>query len=284
MTESYDPRLTPARDDLAADFLRSAVEAPAYAKGVTRCVVAPSAPLHTGPNAEAGRATELLMGEGFVVYEDKNGWSWGQSILDDYVGYVPSETLGAPSLPVTHRVGVLRTFLYAEPDLKSQMLGPLSLGALCAPGRVEGKFSQIESGGWVFTDHLKTTADLEGDYLTTAIRFIGVPYLWGGRTSLGVDCSGLVQLALQAAGVGAPRDSDMQLLALGREIEPNPAALDRGDLVFFPGHVGIMVDNGTILHANAWEMMVSPHPLRYVVAEIAKDHDVPITGVRRMTA
>jgi cell wall-associated NlpC family hydrolase len=283
MPSSFDPRLTPARDDLAADFLRGAVVAPNYAKGITKCVTAPLAPLHTAPDAASGRATELLMGEGFIVYEEQNGWAWGQAILDDYVGYVPAQALGVTEAPVTHKVAVLRTFLYAEPDLKSQMLGTLSLGALCATGDIVDQFTQVESGAWVFTDHLKTVADLEGDYLTTAIRFIGVPYLWGGRTSLGVDCSGLLQLALQAAGVGAPRDTDMQALALGREVEPNPALMERGDLVFFPGHVGIMVDQGTLIHANAWDMMVSPHPLRFVVAEIAKKHDSPITCVKRLT-
>ena len=284
MSSSFDPRLTPARADLAADFLRGAIEATDYAKGVAKCVTAPSAPVHNAPDFAAGKSTELLMGEGFIIYEEKNGWAWGQAVLDDYVGYVPADALGLTNNPVSHKVAVLRTFLYAEPDLKSQMLGGLSLGALVATGNIHDKFTQIESGGWIFTDHLKTIADLEGDYLTTAIRFIGVPYLWGGRTSLGIDCSGLVQLALQAAGVGAPRDTDMQSLALGRDVEPNPAMMERGDLVFFPGHVGIMVDQGTLIHANAWDMMVSPHPLRFVVAEIAKEHDSPITCVRRLTS
>jgi cell wall-associated NlpC family hydrolase len=284
MSSSFDPRLTPAREDLAADFLRGAIERPNYAKGVTKCVTAGSAPLHAGPDAASGRATELLMGEGFNVYEEKDGWAWGQAMMDDYVGYVPAGALGVTEEPVTHKIGVLRTFTYTEPDLKSQMLGALSLGSLVSAGNIHDKFTQIEGGAWVFTDHLKTVADLEGDYLTTAIRFIGVPYLWGGRTSLGIDCSGLVQIALQAAGVSAPRDTDMQSLSLGRDIEPDPAIMERGDLVFFPGHVGIMVDQGTLIHANAWDMMVSPHPLRFVVAEIAKEHDSPITCVKRLTS
>ena len=283
MPNQYDPRLTPARDDLAADFLRSTVNAANYVKGATKCVAAASAPLHTSPDASSQRATELLMGEAFVVYEEKDGWAWGQALMDDYVGYVPSATLGVTDDPVSHKVAVLRTFVYAEPDLKSQMLEPLSLGSMVTAGNIHDSFTQIQNGGWIFTDHLKTVSDLEGDYLTTAIRFIGVPYLWGGRTSLGLDCSGLVQLALQAAGVGDPRDTDMQELALGREVDPNPASMERGDLVFFPGHVGIIVDQGTLLHANAWDMMVSPHPLRFVVAEIAKKQEQPITSVRRLT-
>lgn len=278
-----DPRLTPAREDLAADYLRSVIKVPHYAKGVRKQVRLSYAPLHARPDTASGRLTEALMGEGFTVYEENHGWSWGQLEADGYVGYMPSVALGDPGAPGTHKVGAIRTFIYARPDLKSQVLGAISLGATVSFAGEEGEFTAIDAGGYVFTDHLKPVDEMEADYLTTAIRFIGVPYLWGGKTSLGLDCSGLVQVSLQFAGIlNCPRDSDMQAAGLGEAVEPDARLAQRGDLVFFPGHVGLVIDDGVLLHANAWDMMVSPHPLRYVVAEIAKKNPVPVTAIRRL--
>ena len=278
-----DPRLTPAREDLAADYLRAVVKVPNYAKGVRKQVRLSYAPLHGRPDTASGRLTEALMGEGFTVYEEKGGWSWGQLDADGYVGYMPSVALADPGAPATHKVASLRSFIYVRPDLKSQVLGALSLGATVSATGAEGEFTAIDAGGYVFTGHLKPVGEVEPDYLTTAIRFIGVPYLWGGKTSLGLDCSGLVQVSLQFAGIlNCPRDSDMQAASLGEAVEPDARLTQRGDLVFFPGHVGLVIDDGVLLHANAWDMMVSPHPLRYVVAEIAKKNPTPITAIRRL--
>ena len=279
---SFDPRLTPAREDLAADFLRAVVEAGRYEKGDRKAVTAPRAPLHGSPDSNSQMTTELLMGERFTVYEEKDGWAWGQSERDDYVGYLPADALGVAGAAPDMKVGTLRTFIYAEADLKSRVLGLISMGTPLATTGAEGDFTALESGGYVFSSHLLPADHVEPDYLTTAIRFVGTPYLWGGRTSLGLDCSGLVQIALQAAGIDCPRDSDMQAKGLGEAVDPMAPRLERGDLVFFPGHVGMMIDEGTLLHANAWDMMVSPHPLRYVIAEISKKHDQPVTAVRRI--
>lgn len=280
---TFDPRLTPAREDLAADFLRGVVTAAEFTKGTKKRVVSAQCPLRSAPDHGAGLSTELLYGESFVVYEDKDGWSWGQAVIDDYVGFVPSSALGKVGGDATHQVGVLRTFVYPQPDLKSPTDMALSLGAYATVIGIEGDFSSIEGGGFVFTAHLDLIASFEPDYLTTAIRFMGVPYLWGGRSSLGIDCSGLIQTALQRARIPCPRDSDMQAKGLGDEIEPDMNRLQRGDLAFFPGHVGMMVDEQTLLHANAWDMMVSPHPLRYVIAEIAKKEAKPLTCIRRFS-
>ena len=278
-----DPRLTPAREDLAADYLRSVIKVDRYAKGVPRQVRLSYAPLHARPDTASGRLTEALMGEAVIVYEDEGGWSWCQLATDGYVGYMPSVALGDPGDEPTHKVAVLRTFIYAEPDLKSKVLGAVSLGSQLAATGTEDVFTGIEGGGWIFSEHLKPVGEMEPDYLTTAIRFVGVPYLWGGKTSMGLDCSGLVQLSLQFAGVmNCPRDSDLQAAALGEAVEPDARLAQRGDLVFFPGHVGMVIDDGVLLHANAWDMMVSPHPLRYVVAEVAKKHPTPVTAIRRL--
>jgi len=280
---TFDPRLTPARDDLAADFLRGIVTADTFAKGSEKRVVSARCPLRGRPDEAAWLSTELLFGESFVVYEERAGWAWGQSGRDDYVGYVPSDQLGEPGGKPTHQVGVLRTFIYPEPNLKSPTDNALSLGSLAMVSGSDGDFAEIEGSGYVFSAHLVPVEAMEADYLTTAIRFIGVPYLWGGRSSLGLDCSGLIQIVLQRAGLSCPRDSDMQAKSLGEQIEPDLAALQRGDLAFFPGHVGLMVDEQTLLHANAWDMMVSPHPLRYVIAEIGKKEAEPLTCIRRFS-
>ena len=278
-----DPRITPAREDLAADYLRSVVKVASYAKGVPKQVRLPYAPLHKLPDTATGRLTEALMGEAAIVYEEKGGWSWCQLAADGYVGYMPSVALGEPGPEATHKVAALRTFIYRNADLKSPVMGAASLGVTVAATGDEGEFTAIDGGGWVFTGHLKPVDEVESDYLTTAIRFIGVPYLWGGNTSMGLDCSGLVQTSLRFAGIlNCPRDSDMQAAGLGEPVEPDARLAQRGDLVFFPGHVGLVIDDGVLLHANAWDMMVSPHPLRYVVAEIAKKNPTPITAIRRL--
>lgn len=280
---TFDARLTPARADLAADFLKGIIDAPSYAKGTKRCVGAPLCPLRGSPDETASLATELLFGETFSVYDDKDGWSWGQAAVDDYVGYVPSAALKDPGPAPTHMLGVLRSFVYPEPDLKTPIKAALSLGALVHAKSQNGDFIEVEGSGFVFADHLKVIGQTDPDYVTTAVRFMGVPYLWGGRSSLGLDCSGLVQLSLGFAGISAPRDTDMQAKGIGEEVEPDLENLQGGDLVFFPGHVGIMIDGRTLLHANAWEMMVSPHPLRHVIGQIAKKEDQPVTCVRRLT-
>jgi len=278
-----DPRITPAREDLAADYLRSVVKVPHYAKGLARQVRLPYAPLYNHPDTSSGRLTEALLGEAVVVYEEKGGWSWCQLGADGYVGYMPSVALGDVGPEPTHKVAALRTFIYARPDLKSPVMGAASLSSTVAATGTEGEFTGIENGGWIFSGHLKPADEMEADYLTTAIRFIGVPYLWGGNTSMGLDCSGLVQTSLRFAGIlNCPRDSDMQAASLGEPVEPDARLARRGDLVFFPGHVGMVIDDGVLLHANAWDMMVSPHPLRYVVAEIAKKTPAPVTAIRRL--
>lgn len=281
---TFDPRLTPARADLAADFLKGVIDAPSYAKGNKRRVSAPLCPLRSRPDETASLATELLFGETFSVYDDKDGWSWGQAATDDYVGYVPSAALEDPGAAPTHMLGVLRSFIYPEPNLKAPIKAALSLGALASIKSHDGDFLEIEESGFIFADHLRAIDQVEPDYVTTAVRFMGIPYLWGGRSSFGLDCSALVQLALGFAGISAPRDTDMQAKGIGDEVEPDLENLQGGDIVFFPGHVGIMIDGRTLLHANAWEMMVSPHPLRHVIAQIAKKEGWPITCVRRLAA
>ena len=212
---SFDRRLTPARADLAAEHLRGLVDAPRYVKGAGMRIVAASAPLRRSPQGDAPLETEALFGESVTVYDESEGWAWAQLERDQYVGYLPGAALGAPSAP-THRVAALRTHAYPGPAIKLPPRMALSLGAqLTIVGR-EGDFAVSEDGLYLWSRHLAELGAREPDAVAVAERFLETPYLWGGRTSEGIDCSGLVQTALTAAGIASPRDSDMQEATLRR--------------------------------------------------------------------
>lgn len=281
-----DPRTTPARPDLAADFLAGTVSAARYVPARERRVVAASAPLRREPRPDAPLDTEALACEAVRVFEEEEeGWAWGQLASDGYVGYLPVSTLGPPEPAPTHRVAVLRTFIYPGPSIKLPPVSALSLMAGVAVASVEGDFARLADGSAVFARHLAIVDHaLADDFVSVAERFVGVPYLWGGKTSLGIDCSGLVQLALSAAGIEAPRDSDMQERALGTPlpITEEFKGLRRGDLVFWKGHVGIMVDGANLLHANGHHMATVIEPLAVAAARIDAAGAGPVTSIKRL--
>ena len=228
-------------------------------------------------DGSARAVSQLIAGEAFAVIDISGDWAWGYSLHDHYVGHVPIAALGAKTDAVTHMVSVPLALVFAAPDIKSTLVGTLSVGARI-DGEVDRGFVRT-SGGYVHTRHLRLVEDVEEDPVAVAERLIGLPYLWGGRGAGGIDCSGLVQLALGLCGRSCPRDSDQQRL-LGDEIEDGE--LRRGDLVFFPGHVGFMADGETLLHANAHWMAVVAEPLADVVARLLPNHDRPIVARRRI--
>lgn len=251
-----DPRITPARPDLAASHLRGQVEATRFVEGTIQQVVAGQAPVRSEPHHGATMITEALHGDRVTVYEaDEEGWAWGQLASDGYVGWIPVAALLAPGPQPTHKVTALRTLVFPGPSIKHPPTEALPLGSLLTVAREDAGFCITSSGGYVPRGHLAPFAANETDFVAVAERFLGVPYLWGGKTSLGLDCSGLVQVSLTASGVACPRDSDMQEAAVGCAVDLGD--LRRGDLVFWKGHVAIARDSTTIIHANAHHMMVA---------------------------
>ena len=169
-----------------------------------------SASVSSGASGSGRRRTGALHGERVTIYEvSDEGWSWGQLERDGYVGWLPASELGDEGPPPTHRVAALRTLVFRGPDIKQPPLASLSLGSRVFVARVNGDFAVSEAGGFIPARHLAPIAEREPDFVAVAQRFVGTPYLWGGRSSLGIDCSGLEQVALQAAGIECPRDSDM---------------------------------------------------------------------------
>ncbi|HUI96833.1 MAG TPA: NlpC/P60 family protein [Xanthobacteraceae bacterium] len=266
---AFDPRLTPARPDLAAARLRGQVEAARFVEGIAREVRDESAPLRREPAPDAPLDTEALRGERVTVYETtEEGWCWGQLDRDGYVGWLPANALMAPGPTPTHVVAALRTLAFPGPSIKLPPVAAYSLGCRLAVTRVEGPLA-VTAAGFVPARHLAPVDAAEPDFVAVAERFVGVPYLWGGKTSFGIDCSGLVQVALQAAGIACPRDSDMQEGALGTPVPADLANLRRGDLMFWKGHVAIVRDGATLLHANAFHMAAAVEPVADAVARIA---------------
>lgn len=274
-----DPRLNLARDGVAARALEGRVAADRYVDPEPTTVCIASAGLRVGPDPSAEQADQLLFGEWFDVLERAGEWSFGQALRDGYVGWVPSAALRDGALRPTHRVRALRTFAFAEPSIKRRPEGPFSLNALVRVAAREGRFAEVEGAGWVVEAHLAPVGEFESDPAAVAEQYLGAPYLWGGRDSLGLDCSGLVQQALYACGRACPRDSDQQA-ALGSALKRE--ALARNDLVFWRAHVGMMLDADRLLHANAHHMAVAIESLDQAIARIEQAGGGPPSAFRRL--
>ncbi|MGP9820138.1 C40 family peptidase [Salinarimonas sp. NSM] len=278
-----DRRLTLARPDLADAALQGVVRAVRYVAPTRRRVRAPLVDLRPQPRLDAGIDTQALMGEAVDVLDvDDEGFAYGRLVRDGYVGWLSADALADPEPAPTHRVAALRTFLYPGPSMKLPVAGWLSLGADVTIAEIRGDFGQVPGAGWLYMPHLAAgDASPEPDFVAVAERFLHTPYLWGGVSSLGLDCSGLVRAALHAAGRACPRDTDMQEAALG-EVLPEGMPLARGDLVFWKGHVGIMRDPETLLHANGHHMMVASEPLAEARARILEKSFGPLTRIARL--
>lgn len=280
-TPSLDPRIHAHRPDLADLALADRVAAANYAQAVAHVCRLAHVSLRAAPEAQSTAVSELLFGESFAVLEINADWAWGYCEHDHYVGYVAASALRPQGSDVpTHHVSSPAALLFTEADIKSPLLATLPLGARVAVSSSDGKFHALTGGGFVHERHLAPIGHHAIAPLDVARAFIGTPYLWGGRTRSGIDCSGLVQTALLACGIPCPRDSDQQRDTVGRAADP--ATLQAGDLVFFPGHVGIMADEAQLLHANAYWMSTVIEPLADVVDRLKPSHAEPILAVRRL--
>jgi len=268
---ALDRRRNAYRDDLAAESLRGRVAAPRYVAGEPRRVAVGSVPLQAQPDAGAPWTSEALFGEAVTVYDQRDGCAWVQLAGDGYVGYLRADALIDGGREPTHRVKALSSALFPLPDIKSGPLLHVPMNAQLCVAEVGAAFARLDDGRFVPAAHIAGRDEAAPDFAAVAESFLGTPYLWGGKTRLGIDCSGLVQVALQAAGHACPRDSDMQLAELGEApaVGADLSGLRRGDLVFWPGHVGIMLDDARLLHANAHHMAVAVEPLAAAAARIA---------------
>ncbi len=261
-----DPRVNCYRDDLAASYLEGKVDARRFVMGRQAQVVQCGAPLLRNPSANSPQDSQLLAGETVQVYDEAGGYSWLQSEFDGYVGYVRTSALRDEVTVATDCVSVLRSFLYPEPDIKTPPIATLNMAAQVTVTDQYQRFSLLSTGGWIYSDHLMTIDAHEPDFVATALRFLEVPYLWGGKGNMGIDCSGLVQVSLARSGRACPRDTYMQAKTLGIEIpgEDGNYPMRRGDLIYWPGHVAIVLDQERVVHASGHHMLVTIEPWRDV--------------------
>ncbi|EKF44324.1 NLP/P60 [Nitratireductor indicus C115] len=281
---SLDRRLNAFRPDLADLRLKGQVDASRFSAGESARVTTPVLDVHSAPDRGAGMDTQFLCGQLVRVFERQAGWAWVQAERDGYVGYVSEAGLGDCNEEATHHVIAQRSFVYPKAELKAPIIGAHSMGAsLRVVGEEERRGTRyflLASGSAMIARHLSPISSLEPDYVTVAERFLHTPYLWGGASGFGIDCSGLVQLSMHMAGRQAPRDTDMQARGIGAPFDPAQTPLRRGDLVFWRGHVAIMLDSLEMVHANGHTMTVAREPLREAIDRIAPLYGQP-TGYRR---
>jgi len=265
-----DPRLTPARGDLAAKYLEGKVKAERFVAGETLEVTDAIVPLRERPSTDAALSTQALKGERVTVYDrNAEGWAWGQLDSDGYVGWLPDSGLAKPGAAPTHKITAIRTFAFPGPSIKLPPVETLPMGAMVVVTREDGVFAVTREGWYLPKPHVAVIDYREPDFVTVAERFVGTPYLWGGKSSFGIDCSGLVQIALNATGTPCLRDSDMQQDSLGRPLyAAESGKLQRGDLIFWKGHVAIVRDALTIVHANAHHMATAIENTQEAIARI----------------
>jgi len=281
-----DRRLNAYRPDLADERLSGKVEASRFTAGTLMQVSASVVDLRSEPRPDSGPQTQIIFGDMVRVFEEQDGWSWAQAERDGYTGYVSSASLEKPGADATHMVIVPRTFIYPGSDLRFPHTKALSLGSrvrIVGSAETRGtQYALLENGEALIAGHLASLDQHAPDYVAVAETLLHTPYLWGGTSGFGIDCSGIVQLSMWVSGRKVLRDSDMQQNTLGEIIEPdaNYSNLKRGDLVFWKGHVAICASPDMLIHASGHTMTVTMEPLNDAIKRIAYLYDLP-TLIRR---
>lgn len=275
-----DWRLNAFRPDLADARLRGRVKADRFAEGHPAAIIGAARPLLRRPSPDAPMDSQLLPGERVQVFEDANGWAWVQCAHDGYVGYLPSDAVSTRLTEATHVVCARSTVVLPDAKQECAPVACLGLGTPVAVENAAGRFATLQGGGYVFAAHLRPIGTPEADWVAVARRLLGLPYLWGGRGSGGVDCSGLVQVALGACGLPCLRDSDQQAQSIGNAVALAPDAWQRGDLIYVRGHVVIDTGDGTVVHATGHTWSVIEEPRDQCLARLA-GLGRPVTAVRR---
>ncbi len=278
-----DRRLNAFRPDLADARLEGRVEAAQFVEGVPACVCAPSVPLLRRGEPGAAMDSQLLHGETIMVFERRSGWAWVQADSDGYVGYVAEHALAAGRPAPTHKVRAGQTVVLSDKDQVAAPLNTLSLGARVAVEHEGDRFHRLATGGYVFAAHLMPLDEVEADWVAVAERLLGLPYLWGGRGHGGIDCSGLVQLALAQCGIAALRDSDQQAASIGEPLPLAAAAWQYGDMLYTKGHVVIARGDGIVLHATGHRWAVIREHENAVISRLHA-LNLPIISARRPSA
>lgn len=273
-----DPRLTLARPDLAAGDLEGRLDARRFERPRRMQVSVPATAIRREPRPDAEQLDQVLLGERFDVLEIRDGYAWGQAVRDGYVGHLAFGALAPEGAPPTHWVRVPLTYGFESPTIKSRPTGPISLNSLVTVTAREGRLVQCDADFWLPESHLSPLGEVAADPAGIAEAHLGAAYLWGGREGCGIDCSGLILQSLLACGRACPRDSDLQR-ALGAPVAAGD--LERGDLVFWKGHVAILVDGVRIIHANAHHMAVAQEPLREAIERIRSSGGGDPTAYRR---
>ena len=269
---SLDRRLTPATDRIALDSLRGILDRPDYTPGRAARIAVPLIDLMNAPDGR--RERQVNFGADVTVIDAREGWAFVQAALDGYCGWLREAALTDTLPPITHRVTAPATHVYPAPDMKRHQLHALSIGARLSVDEVEGKFARLATGGYVPVQHIGDSPS--PDPVAVAETLLGTPYLWGGNSDWGIDCSGLAQAALTACGISCPGDSDLQRVAF-----PAVETIQRGDLLFWPGHVAMAASPDLMIHATAWKMSVIWEPIADAIARIDAAGDGPFLGAAR---
>ncbi|MBL4596567.1 MAG: C40 family peptidase [Robiginitomaculum sp.] len=277
----FDPRCTPARPDLADIDLQGTIHATRYVTGERGRIGVACTGLYPQPDATQEMQTELLFGEAFNVLETTENWVWGQAMRDGYVGYLARTAL-SDMLEPDHWVSALRTPIFQWPDLKAPISGFLHRNSWVNVAETSDVYCDV-GPGWVHKAHISALDVWAKDFINIALSYLHAPYVWGGRSSSGLDCSALVQNALFACGIKCLRDTDMQEETVGEKIafDGDLSTLQRGDLLFWKGHVGIMAETDILLHANAYHMATALEPVDTAIARIQSTIG-PVRTVRRL--